>query len=230
MRKYTTLLFDNDNTIMDFTAAEHAALKKAFLELGIKISEEQVKIYSDINENCWKQFERGEITKPDVLRLRFERFVESQKFDLAPSAAAAAYENNLSLEHIVFDGAFNLLEQLKADFDLYLVTNGAEHIQKRRLKESGVENYFLKLFISEQMGTQKPKKEYFDAVLSQINETDKSKVLIIGDSLTSDILGGINAGLDTCLFNPFGKPDSSDGIVPTYVVRNYDDIRKLVYQ
>ncbi len=229
MRKYTTLLFDNDNTIMDFTAAEHAALKKALLEFNIKISDEQIKIYSSINENCWKQFERGEISKPDVLRLRFERFVENQKFDLTPSLVAAAYENRLSLEHIVFDGAEKLLTELKQDFDLYLVTNGAEHIQRRRLKESGIENYFLKLFISEQMGTQKPKKEYFDAVLSQINEIDKHKVLIIGDSLTSDILGGINAGIDTCLFNPFSKPDSMNNIVPNYVARSYDDIRKLVY-
>lgn len=228
--KYTTLLFDNDNTIMDFSAAERSALKKAFLQFGITLTDEQVDIYSVINEKCWKQFEKGEITKPDVLRLRFERFVENQNFNLKPSDAAAAYEHNLSLEHIVFDGAENLLGQLKKDFDLYLVTNGAEKIQQRRLKESGIENYFLNVFISEQVGFQKPKKEYFDVVFSKVKEKDKSKILIIGDSLTSDILGGINAGIDTCLYNPFSKPDSQEGIVPDYIARSYEDIKKIVYK
>ncbi|MBQ5798393.1 MAG: HAD-IA family hydrolase [Clostridia bacterium] len=194
--KYTTLLFDNDDTLMDFLDAERQGIERTFKENGIPYTEELLKSYSAINLSLWKLFEKGEIAKE--------------------------YFSNLQYGHKCIDGAYELISNLYKDYDIYVITNGESNTQAKRIKDSGLLPFYKGVFVSEKTGYQKPHIEYFNYVFARINEKDKSKILVIGDSLTSDIKGGINAGLDTCWYNPKGAV--SGDIQPTYEIHNLSEL------
>ncbi len=203
-KKYTTLLFDADNTLLDFDKAENEALKKVMADYSLHISEENCRKYSEINDALWKKFEKGEIEKADIKITRFREFFEfmgvTEKFD--PLEVNNTYISYLREGGYTIEGARELCESLKEKgYTLYIITNGIATVQARRFTKSGLLPCIEDVFVSETIGFQKPKKEYFDYVLKNVKEKDKEKVLVIGDSLSSDIKGAENAGLPYIWYN-----------------------------
>lgn len=211
--KYTSLFLDLDNTLLDFNMAEKVAVKKVLKAHSLPCDEEAVKVYSAINKSYWERFEKGEIPKSEIFEGRFKTFLETYNAKGDTAAISAEYCLNLSEGYFKVEGAIEILEYLRLKgYKLYATTNGLSLTQFKRIKNSGLEPYFDKIFVSEEAGHQKPEKEYFDYVIANIEEKDKSKMLIVGDSMSSDILGGINSGIDTCWYNP-------DKISPKYTVK-----------
>ncbi len=227
MKKYTTLLLDADNTLLDFYAAEAAAIEKTCRRFGIPFSAEVAALYSAINDSMWKKLEKGEITR-DLLKVRrFEEFIKKMGATADPKEMAAFYEDSLAQGAILLSGADTLCERLSQHYELYIVTNGLKNVQRRRFAACGLVPYFKDVFISEEFGSQKPEKAFFDGVFAKIAEKDKTKVCIIGDSMSSDILGGINAGIDTCWFC---KDGGAETYIPTYKAADFDELLKLFIQ
>ena len=227
MKKFTTLLFDADDTLLDFYMDERQALIRALTHYGVPTTEENIKIYSDINQGMWKQLERGELTKPELKRTRFKKFFEAIGFecDEEPLTVNEYYLSLLGEGGNTLEGAVETVKALhEQGFELHIITNGVAQTQAKRLTRSGLLPYINEVFVSETIGYQKPRKEYFDAVLDSINEKDKSKILVIGDSLTSDIQGAMNAGLPCCWLNRYGK-ELPDSYTVDYVI---DDVREVV--
>lgn len=227
MKKFTALLFDADNTLLDFDKDERQALIKTLEHYGVPATEDNIKIYSDINKGMWKAFEKGEITKPELKRTRFKKFFEAINFACEEAALTVNefYLSNLGDGGNTLSGALETVTKLKKDgFHLYIVTNGVALTQARRLERSGLLPCFDKVFVSETIGYQKPRKEFFDAVLSQIEEKDKEKILLIGDSLTSDIKGAMDSGLHCVWLNLFGEPLPEEYTPDTVI----SDIRQVV--
>lgn len=224
MKKYTTLLFDNDNTLMDFYAAEERAIKATCAAFGAEPSDENAELYSGINDGFWKRFEKGEIKREEIKEGRFRDFCEALCLDADYREMAAFYYEELAKGNMLLPGAAELLEALYPLYDMHLITNGSTYIQKKRLATSPITRFFGKIFISEEMGVNKPDPAFFSAVLKEISERDKSKICIIGDSMSSDIKGGINSGIDTCFFN---RSKDEKKYEPTYEVKNFDEMKKL---
>lgn len=200
--KYTSLFLDLDNTLLDFNKAEAAAAHKVFKKHNLPCDENAVKTYSKINLSYWKRFEKGEIKRTDIFENRFKTFCETYNCTADTTKIAQEYFEFLADGHYTVDGAAEILDYLKSkNYKLYATTNGVSVTQYKRIKESGLEPYFDKIFISEDTGHQKPEKEYFLYILNDIG-INKNEVLIIGDSQSSDILGGLNSGIDTCWYNP----------------------------
>ena len=200
--EYTSLFLDLDNTLLDFYKAEEMAIKSVLCMYSLPCDDKTVKLYSDINRSYWEQFERGEIPKEAIFEGRFKTLLSVLGVERDYSAIAKNYGIKLSEGYYKMDGADDILTYLKGKgYKLYATTNGFKFTQDNRIKHSGLDVYFDKIFISEEAGYQKPDKEYFDYCIDNIEEKDRSKILIVGDSQSSDILGGINAGIDTCWFN-----------------------------
>ncbi len=227
MKKYTTLLFDNDNTLMDFYAAEDRAIKAACAAFGVEPSDENARLYSKINDSFWKRLEKGEIDRSEIKEGRFRVFCETLSLDVDYREMAAFYFEELANGNMLLDGAEELCKRLAPHYDMHLITNGSTYIQKKRLATSPITKYFGKIFISEEMGVTKPDAAFFDAVIREIPEKDKSRICIIGDSMSSDIQGGINAGIDTCFFNRAGDGRKHG---PTYEVKSFEEMEKLFYE
>lgn len=223
-KKYTTLLFDFDDTLFDFTASSKFALQKTFEQYHIIFTEEYFELFERINKQLWEAFERGEYTKEQILPLRFSMMFDNASIDC--EAFNSSYLDNISNSVFPFEGTYELCEQLSKSYDMYIVTNSVERVILNRMARSGMDKYFLNCFISERIGAAKPDKKYFEYALGHINEKDKARVLIIGDSTTSDILGGINAGIDTCWLDRNGR--NPQAIKPTYTVHSYDELLKLI--
>ena len=202
---YTTLLLDMDGTFLDFEAAERSAFLTAMTRHGYPAGEEEYACYQRINHGLWEAFERGEIDKPTLLSTRFGRLFEALGVSGDGAAFEREYQALLGEGAQLMEGAEEVLSHLAKRYALYVVTNGVERTQRNRLRLSGIDRFMTDLFISEAIGWQKPQKEFFDACFARLSEKDRSRMLIIGDSLTSDIQGGFNAGIDTCWFNPKGK-------------------------
>lgn len=204
---YTSLFLDIDNTILDFYKAEAEAVRKVMIKHGLPHSDKDVKIYSDINQTYWERFEKGEIPKSDIFEGRFKTLLEYYGIKGDSAAISEDYKFNLSEGYFKMDGAMEILEYLKTKgYKLYATTNGLSSTQFKRIKNSGIEPYFDAIFVSEEAGHQKPEKEYFDYVIDHIEEKDREKMLVVGDSPSSDVLGAINSGIDACWFNPDHKP------------------------
>lgn len=205
--RYSTILFDADETLLDFHKAERTALRQVLLQFGMTPTDEMMDRYSVINAGLWHAFERGEVTKEDIKNERYRRlfaeFGVGQGVD--PRAVNDRYLEYLSEGGFLLDGAAELCRALKnAGYDLYVITNGVPHTQIMRLTQSGLLPLFTDVFVSEAVGAQKPFKPFFDYALAHIAERDPGKVLVVGDSLGSDIQGAANAGLDCVWFNPSG--------------------------
>ncbi|MGN0506811.1 MAG: YjjG family noncanonical pyrimidine nucleotidase [Lachnospiraceae bacterium] len=229
MKSYRFLMFDADETLFDFKYAEREALKTALLQNGIEYKEEYHSVYTKLNQSMWKQLELGRITKEELLATRFRRFFESIGLTGDTEKMRVNFQANLSAQSRLLPGARKLCRDLSGQFELYLVTNGVAATQTARLAPSGLLPYFKGVFISEQVGAPKPSKEFFDAVEQGIPGFVKEQAIVIGDSLTSDIRGGNNAGIDTCWYNPHGVANDTDA-VPTYTVADYAELRQLLMQ
>lgn len=222
--KYEILLFDADNTVLDFDKSEEQALKVAFSTNALPYDSTVLEIYRKNNVAQWQRYERGEISRDEVLIKRFADTFRELRISANISAVADLYEQQLHLGFFTVPHAEQVLSALQQDgYRLYIVSNGVLSIQNSRMAGSGLDKYFIKRFISEEIGYPKPHIEFFKRSFAQINNFDKRKTLIIGDSLTGDIQGGINAGIDSCWFNP-NKSVNTTGIQPTYEI---DDLRQL---
>lgn len=229
MSKYKYLLWDIDGTILDFESAEKAAIKTLFERFNLgECSDEMIERYSKINRKYWQMLERGEMSKEKILVERFVEFFSKEGMDAGISDSFNR-EYQLALgDTIVFcDDAMDIIKEQKKKFEIVLVTNGTAVAQKKKLEKSGLQDIVNHIFISEIVGYEKPDINFFKKVISEFGINDLSEVLIIGDSLTSDIQGGYNAGIDTCWYNPKGIKNESS-LSPTYIIQNLHDLDSIV--
>ena len=203
---YTSLFLDLDNTLLDFNAAEAHAVRKVLKSHGLPNDDAAVALYSDINRSYWERFERGEIPREAIFEGRFKTLFEKLGVTGDTAKISKDYCFNLSEGYFKVEGADEILTYLKKrGYKLYAATNGISLTQHKRIRGSGLFKYFDGVFVSEDTGHQKPEKEYYGYIIEKIPEKDKAKILILGDSQSSDILGGINSGIDTCWYNPDNK-------------------------
>ena len=204
------LFLDLDDTILDFQKAEHVALSKTLRGFGLEPTETVLKRYNLINKAHWEALERKELTREQVLLGRFQVLFEEMGISAEPMKVARAYEHNLSIGHWFLPGAEEAVARLSRKYKLYLASNGTASVQKGRMTSANLYRFFENVFVSQEIGVNKPAVEYFEKCFAQIPGFDKTKAIIVGDSLTSDILGGQNAGIATCWVNPHhkqGRPD-----------------------
>lgn len=221
------VFLDLDDTILDFKKAEAAALSKTLTEHGLAPTSTIIARYSAINESFWKALERGEVTREQVLLNRFKVLFEEFGIDCDAFKVKTTYEAHLGEGHYFIDGAEALLEALHGKYKLYLASNGTTHVQTGRIKSAGIARYFEEIFISQVVGVNKPSIEFFSRCFSKIENFKKEEAIIIGDSLSSDIAGGRNAGIRTCWFNPHGAPMPTD-TKPDFTVKALDEIPTLL--
>ena len=222
---YRYLLWDIDGTVLDFLASEAYAIKKLFKKHNLgECTDEMLKRYSEINKKYWQKLEKNELTKQEILVGRFREFFSLVGIDIT-IAEQFNKEYQLTLgEHIEFiEGAKDILLSQKGKYILAAVTNGTKIAQEKKLKASGLDEIFDFVFISEDVGAEKPNGEYFDYVFEKLGIENKKEALIIGDSLMADMKGGYISGIDTCWFNPSNKPNSLK-IPVTYEI---DTLKKL---
>lgn len=222
------VFLDLDDTILDFQKGERKALIKTFDQIGIPIDEEIIKRYVEINLECWRALERGEMTKAEVLVGRFSRLFREMNIDFSPVEAQDIYENLLSLEHDFLPGAEKLLDDFAKSkkYTLYMATNGTPQVQIPRISDTGVGKYFKEIFISEKVGYAKPNPQFFKKCFEKIEDFKPEETIIVGDSLSSDIKGGLNSGILTCHYNPNDKPYFD--IKPHYTIKNLDELIPLL--
>ena len=205
-----TIFLDLDDTLLDFHKAEAAALARALTQLGVDPAPAVIARYSAINAQQWQLLEEGKFTRDEILTRRFDILFRELGVEVSSALARRTYEGFLGQGHTFIPGAEELLKALARRYDLYLVSNGTAAVQAGRIASAGIAPYFKEIFISEAMGLHKPQREFFDACFAAISGFCRQEALIIGDSLTSDIRGGNNAGIRTCWFNPQGKPRPAD--------------------
>lgn len=212
------ILLDLDDTLLDFSVAEHAALMRTFEDFGISADEAVMRRYSQINSNCWRRLERGEISRSEVLIGRFRALFAEMALPGRAEEVNARYEEYLAREHVFVPGAPALLEALYGKYRMYIVSNGTAKIQYSRIAGADIGKYFDGIFISEEIGYDKPDRAFFSYCFSQIPDFSREESVIVGDSLTSDMLGGRNAGVRTVWFNPAKKRDEI-GAMPDFEIQ-----------
>lgn len=225
--RYTTVLFDADGTLLDFSRSEDEAVRETMTLADIAPDDEKVATYSRINDGLWKMLERKEIEKSVLLYRRFELFCEHYGYTADARKMATDYMNLLSQKGYLLDGARELLASLKGKIKMYIVTNGVDFIQRSRYARSGLCDFFDGIFISGELGFEKPDPKYFECVERTLGGFDRESVIVIGDSLTSDILGANNYKLDSCWYNPKGKTNTT-AAKPTFTVKSFDEMHALI--
>ncbi|EPY6471103.1 YjjG family noncanonical pyrimidine nucleotidase [Clostridium sporogenes] len=226
--KYEIIIFDADETLFDFKKSEKDAFKNAMLEFNIKYNEKHhLKVYKDINTVIWKELENGLITQEELKVERFKRLSYKLNIKFNEYDFAKSYMKHLSHASFLYDDSINLIENLHKNYRLSIVTNGLKDVQNNRIRKSIIGKYFEDIVISEEVQVSKPNPKIFEHALNNMKHTDKSNVLMVGDSLTSDIQGGINLGIDTCWFNP-NKIINETGIKPTYEIFNLMELKNIL--
>lgn len=227
-QKYTDLLFDLDDTLLDFGATETQALRLLFATYNLEMTLQLEKDYKKFNQSLWKKLELGTLSRKELLEKRFSTFFkEHLALDVDGIATGKQYTSFLAQGHQQIKGAKELLQDLKkAGYQLHVVTNGNKNIQYKRLDDSHFNRFFDTIFISEEIGYQKPTKQFFEHVFNKLDLVP-NQAIIIGDSLSSDIKGGINAGIDTLWYNPAQITNNST-IQPTYEIHKLEQIKEIV--
>ena len=221
------LFLDLDDTILDFHKAERIALSRTLRSFGADPTETVLNRYHIINKEHWERLERGEITREQTLLGRFHTLFQELGIPADPEAVAREYENNLAIGHYFLPGAEEAVASLSRKYKLYLASNGTASVQKGRLTSANLYRFFREVFVSQEMGYNKPSREYFDACFARIPDFDRNKAMMVGDSLTSDILGGRNAGLKTCWVNVSHAPGRPD-ILPDYEIEALTQLEALL--
>ena len=223
------ILWDMDGTLLDFAAAEKAAVQKLFIEFGLgECTDGMVARYSAINDAYWKRLERGEITKAEVLVGRYRDFFSEIGVD--PSLAEtfnARYQIALGDTVVYRDDSLNLVKSLHGKVKQYVVSNGTVVAQTRKLERSGLGRWMDGIFLSEQLGAEKPSPRFFEQVFAALPDIPKEDMLIVGDSLTSDMQGGLAAGIPTCWYNPQSLPRPADMAI-AFEIQNLQQIYELL--
>ena len=221
------LFLDLDDTILDFHKAEHIALGKTLQSFGLAPVQSVLDRYSLINKAHWEMLERKELTREEVLVGRFETLFREYGMEIDPVQCARTYERNLSIGHYFLPGAYEAVESLSKKYKLYLASNGTAKVQAGRLESANISHFFQEIFVSQTIGANKPDIKYFEACFARIPDFDVKKAMIVGDSLTSDILGGIQAGMKTCWVNPTGKIAPAD-IQPDYEIKSLSKLEEFL--
>ena len=230
MAKYYCVLFDADNTLLNFDAAENKALAETLVNYGIEPDAETVQTYREINSDLWKQLEKGQIRREKLMSERFTRFLKAIN-----AAGNGAEMNRFYLEQLsthpdlMSPTVLDVMKELSEVATLAIVTNGFDKVQSRRVQESGLLNYLEDVFVSEKLDSEKPNRKIFDAALRALGVENREHVLMVGDSLSSDIQGGVNAGLDTCWFNP-NHAENPGKVCPTYEIATLEELYPLVME
>ncbi len=221
------LFLDLDDTILDFHMQESVAIRKTLSGVGIEPTEENCALYSKINLRHWKMLEKGEITREKLIWHRFAELFEVLEVTADPKKAAENYMDNLSEGYYFLPGAEESVQRLALKHRLYIASNGTARVQEKRLASSGLNRYFERIFISQNIGVNKPDKGFFDGCFAQIPNFDPAKAMIVGDSISSDIRGGKNAGILTCWVNPKGKiapPEDK----PDFEIKSITELEELL--
>lgn len=221
------LFLDLDDTILDFQKAEYIAASRTFTSFGITPSEEVLARYHEINDLHWKMLERGELTREQVVVRRFGVLFAELGVDADPAECSRRYMENLSVGHYFLPGAQEAVSRLSKKYRLFIATNGTAAVQERRVASADLYRFFEKVFISQEVGVNKPAAEFFARSFAQIPGFDPARAMIVGDSLTSDIQGGINAGIATCWINPTHKISTGD-IRPDYELESLKQLEALL--
>lgn len=223
MSKFTAVFVDADETLFDFHKGEQEALKATLLTFGIEWKQQYSEIYKEENKKAWIAYECNEITRDEMKVKRFATFFDRVDLQVTTPLDRVndIYISNLSQCGYLFDGANDFLEKLKSFARVYITTNGLVKTQSNRFKVSGLDKIVNGIYISEAIGFNKPSKEYFEYIFNELNITDKSKAIILGDSITADMQGGKNAGIATCLYDPHNKVKEHS--LCDYIIRNYDE-------
>lgn len=219
--RYKYILLDADDTLFDFKASEHAAIIKTAEEFGFTVTIDDVARYSEINKSVWEAFEQGRYSREELQTLRFQKWFESINLAVDNRLFNISYKENLADSSILIKGALEFVKELSKLSSLYIVTNGLSVTQRKRFSNSPIAEYIKKIYISEEIGYAKPDKRYFDYILKDLGICDKSQVVIFGDSLTSDMQGGKNAGITTCRYNP--KSDNKKSGLCDFEFNTYDE-------
>ena len=221
------LFLDLDDTILDFHMQESVAIRKTLSSVGIEPTEENCALYSKINLRHWKMLEKGEITREKLIWHRFAELFEVLEVTADPKETAENYMDNLSEGYYFLPGAEESVQRLALKHRLYIASNGTARVQEKRLASSGLNRYFERIFISQNIGVNKPDKGFFDGCFAQIPNFDPAKAMIVGDSISSDIRGGKNAGILTCWVNPKGKiapPEDK----PDFEIKSITELEELL--
>ena len=225
--KNAFVFLDLDNTVLDFSMAERTALSQTLRERGVEPTPEKIARYSEINISFWERLETGELTRGEVLVGRFEAFFRELGVAADGAEACARYEGLLHEGHWFMPGAEELLRELRGKHRVFLVSNGIGSVQDSRMKSAGITDCFEQVFISERIGCDKPSREFFERSFARIPDFARERAIIVGDSLTSDVRGGINAGIKSCWYNPRKLPGRPD-IVPDYEIRELSELPGLI--
>ena len=223
------ILWDIDGTLLDFEAAEKAAIRQCFSshDMG-ECTDEMLRRYSAINRKYWEALEKGTRTKPEILVGRFREFFETEGFPTAYAESFnAEYQVRLGDTVVFCDEAFELVQKYKGKLVQCAVTNGTKVAQDRKLRNSKLDAVFDDIFISDVLGVEKPNKRFFDIVFERIGSYEPNEVLIVGDSLTSDMQGGKNAGILTCWYNP-KKLGNNKGIDVSFEISNLWEVEQIL--
>ena len=224
--KIEYLFLDLDDTILDFKTAERVAIGKTIRDFGVEPAEEILQLYHKINKWHWEQLELGTLTRAEVLENRFAVLFEEYGMTVDAAACARAYEKNLSVGHWFLPGAEEAVDALSKKYRLFLASNGTASVQKGRMTSANLYRFFETVFVSQEIGHNKPSKAYFDACFARIPGFDPEKAMIVGDSLSSDIKGGLNAGIKTVWVNPEHKPWVD--IRPDYEIEFLSQLEELL--
>ena len=227
MKEYKVILLDVDGTLLDFNQSERLGISKVLNHYGIPVTEELLRLYHQINDGFWQAFNRGEIGKEELCRRRFAEFFGRLGINVQGDEAEEIYRKFLDESALLLPGALETCQYLSERYACYVVTNGTAQTQYRRLAISGLDRYMKGIFVSEDAGSQKPQKAYFQYCFSRIPESGPQGMLLVGDSLYSDILGGIQAGIDTCWVNPEGLT-APEEIQADYTIREISELRNIL--
>ena len=217
------LLLDLDDTLLDFTKGEEESLGKVLEYYKIENTLENRELYYSINKKYWRMYELHQIEREKLLALRFEDFFSLFNYEVDGNKVNDLYFSYLSQTAYLVPNALEFCEKCnELNLDIVIVSNGVGRVQKPRIKKSGLKKYFKKIYLSEELGYNKPDIEFFNSL--SLENYSKNQLMMIGDSLSSDIQGGINFGITTIWYNPFHKESS----LPDYQVDNLLDIFKIL--
>ncbi|MGE5654291.1 MAG: YjjG family noncanonical pyrimidine nucleotidase [Bacillota bacterium] len=227
MKRYNLILLDADGTLFDFERAETIALQQVLAHHQLAYSDALRARYREINSSLWIEFERGLVDKARLQVARFENLLAEFKLDGDPAVLNTVYTDYLAEARHLIDGAVELCQELSENYTLAIASNGIARTQRRRIKGSAIEPYIKHIVVSEEAGYQKPHQGFFEYAMRICGETDKDKVMIVGDSLSADIKGGVDFGITTCWYNPAGAANT-DGLRIDHTIRELRELTRLL--
>ena len=227
MKKIKAILYDVDGTLLDFETQEEVALSYCFKKYNLgELSEEKLELYKRINLGYWEMFEKNLITKEKLVVKRFEDYLEALGVKLNAEEVNDTYFSKLGDTIVFKDNSYESVKSLKGKIKQYVVTNGAIRVQKTKLAKSGFDKLMDDVFISDEVGYQKPRKEFFDAIKNRLGDVANDEILIVGDSLTSDMKLADNCNLISCFYNPEKKDYKVDFKID-YEISDLNEVKKI---